>query len=101
MWDVVILQEYSTRLAQNDSFICEKSQPYADKLIREIRSGSPDALIQFYQTWGRPYGLADDCETNPFVCEYGIMQDRLTENYGNLACMYKPSQVAPVSKHGN
>ncbi len=41
-----------TGLAQTDEVICDTSYPYAYNLVNEVRTYSPDAMIQFYQTWG-------------------------------------------------
>merc|ERR1712112_399145 len=69
-WDVVVLQEYSTRLAYN----------------------------QFYLSWGRPYGEDSLCGEQEQFCQYETMQDALTAGYTKVACMKKPSRVAPVGE---
>eukprot|EP00094_Tigriopus_californicus_P011116 TCALIF_10727-PA protein Name:"Protein of unknown function" AED:0.41 eAED:0.41 QI:0/0.33/0.4/0.4/1/1/10/143/554 len=97
-WDAVIIQEYSTGLAKSDEKLCQSSYPFARNLIEEIRVHSPEAKIQFYQTWGRPYGEAVTCPDFPPNCEYLTMQDVITDNYSNYACQFQPAQVAPVGE---
>ena len=38
------------------------------------RESSPEGRLQFYQTWGRPFGLASECPNLPQFCEYATMQ---------------------------
>ena len=38
------------------------------------RESSPAGRLQFYQTWGRPFGLASECPSLPQFCEYSTMQ---------------------------
>ncbi len=35
---------------------------------------------------------------NPYMCDYYIMQDRITEGYDALACQLAPANVAPVGE---
>jgi len=95
-WDVVVLQEYSTRPA--DDAICSISEPYLEILVERIRANNPDTIIQFYLTWGRPYGESNLCKTQSQYCTYLDMQAQLTKHYNTYACMNKPSRVAPVGK---
>ena len=62
------------------------------------RSNNPTTTIQFYQTWGRPFGLASQCPAHPQFCEYESMQAALTTSYSTFACMNKPATVAPVGE---
>jgi hypothetical protein len=39
-------------------------------LSEEIHQTSPNAKIQWYQTWGRPYGDGDRCDEIPQVCTF-------------------------------
>ena len=61
-----------------------------------IRKRSPNAEIQFYQTWGRPYGEEESCPTFPANCDYFTMQDVITGHYSDYACQFRPARVAPV-----
>jgi len=97
-WDVVILQEQSRRPAYSSSQVCEESVPYLNILDDLIRANNPDTIIQFYQTWGRPFGSADDCESQPQFCQFPSMQDALTRSYSAFACMKRPARVAPVGE---
>ena len=47
------------------------AQSLIDLLFRE---SSPSGELQFYQTWGRPFGLASECANLPQFCEYATMQ---------------------------
>lgn len=103
VWDVVVLQEYSSGLAHDDATVCRDSYPYVKNLVAEVKKGSPDALIQFYLTWGRPDdyqdpNCVDNGGTNPLLCDFETMQNVVTANYRKYACMFKPSQVAPVGE---
>jgi len=97
-WDVVVLQEYSTRPAYNEERVCRDTVTYLDNLVAKIKESSPEGRLQFYQTWGRPFGLASECPNLPQFCEYATMQDALTASYSTFACMKKPASVAPVGE---
>ena len=97
-WDVVVLQEQSRRPAYDSSQVCEESVPYLDILVDHIRTNNPDTVIQFYLTWGRPFGSASDCESQPQFCQFPSMQDALTLSYTEFACMNQPARVAPVGE---
>ena len=59
-----------------------------------IRTNNPGSLLQFYLTWGRPYGEADLCAAHPngHWCTYDKMQNALTASYTTFACMNKPGR---------
>jgi len=97
-WDVVILQEFSVRPAYDTDRVCRNTVTYLDILADKIRENNPDTIIQFYLTWGRPFGYDKDCPSYPQLCNYHDMQDALTESYTNFACMKKPARVAPVGE---
>merc|ERR1712062_310291 len=82
-WDVVVIQEYSTRTSEKPQDICQISFPYAKKLAEEVHQYNPNAKIQWYLTWGRPFGG---------------MQNAITETYTTYGCMFKAGQVAPVGE---
>ena len=97
-WDVVVIQEYSTRTSEKPQDICQISFPYAQKLADEVHKYNPNAKIQWYLTWGRPFGDSDRCDEIPQVCTFGGMQNAITETYTTYGCMFKAGQVAPVGE---
>ena len=72
------------------------SYPFAKLLSDEIHKTNPNAKIQWYQTWGRPYGDKDRCEEIPEVCTFNgkkIMHNNIKNlghfkrsNYKQLRC---------------
>jgi len=97
-WDVVVLQEYSTRPAFDEQRVCEDTVEPLNQLVDMIRNNNPNTVLQFYLTWGRPFGSSENCESYPQMCTYESMQDRLTQSYKTFACMNTPSRVAPVGE---
>merc|ERR1711892_8821 len=97
-WDVVVLQEQSRRPAYDNSQVCKESVPFLDILSDQIRANNPDTIIQFYLTWGRPFGSVSDCESEPQFCQFPTMQDALTHSYSAFACMKQPARVAPAGE---
>ncbi|XP_023343766.1 uncharacterized protein LOC111713177 isoform X2 [Eurytemora carolleeae] len=97
-WDVVVLQEFSLRPAYDEDRICRNSVEYLKVLVERIRENNPQTIIQFYVTWGRPYGFQKDCPSYPQMCTYDSMQDVLTQSYTTFACMNKPSRASPVGE---
>jgi len=87
-WDVVILQEISQLPVFGEKQVCAQSVAAQKKLDALIRKYNPNAVIQFYETWGRP-GEA----------EFEQWQYWLTLRYKTFACMAsKPSRSAPVGE---
>ena len=74
--DIDIMTEYwlliidSQRTSYTEEWECEHSYPFAKHLSEEVRKYSPNAKIQWYLTWGRPYGDEDRCNDIPQVCTY-------------------------------
>ena len=97
-WDSVVLQEQSTRPAEDDAEVCLESVPYLDLLAQQVRERGEDTVLQFYLTWARPHGLDSECPQHPQFCSFSSMQDRLTQSYLDFACMKTPSRVAPVGE---
>lgn len=97
-WDVVILQEYSLAPAYNTSRVCQDTVVYLDQLVQLIRQQNPTTIIQFYLTWGRPYGDQSECRDNPQFCTYEAMQTALSLSYTTFACMNQPARVTPVGE---
>ena len=42
VWDVVIMQEYSSGLAHDNDTVCRDSYPFVKNLVAEVRKGSPN-----------------------------------------------------------
>jgi len=97
-WDIVILQEQSQRPAFDEEQVCRDTVPPLDTLVKMIKESSPNATIQFYNTWGRPFGDEENCPDYPQFCTYESMQDALTTSYSTFACMNLPSRLAPVGE---
>lgn len=97
-WDVVIIQEQSRRTSDKPKDVCQNSFTYANLLADEVHKHNPEAKIQWYLTWGRPFGDDDRCQDIPQVCTFDGMQDAITETYSAYGCMFKPGQVAPVGE---
>ena len=73
-WDVVILQEYSTRPAYPEEDVCRQSVPYLDQLVAAVKENNPDSAIQLYLTWARPGGEPELCQTMSQFCSYETYQ---------------------------
>ena len=69
-----------------------------DQLVSAILDNKPDTMIQFYLTWGRPYGEQTLCESMEQFCSYESMQAALTSRYTSFACLNKPARLAPVGE---
>ena len=69
-----LLQEQSRAPAFPADRVCEDTLPYLATLVAAIREASPAAVLQFYLTWGRPFGYAADCPTYPQFCDFPSMQ---------------------------
>ena len=95
---MVVLQEQSTRPAQDREVVCRDTVPYLQILAQQIRENSPDTLIQFYLTWARPHGLQSECDSQPQFCSFNSMQDSLTQAYLDFACMETPARLGPVGE---
>ena len=68
------LQEQSRAPAFPADKVCEDTLPYLATLVAAIRKANPAAVLQFYLTWGRPFGYAEDCPTYPQFCDFPSMQ---------------------------
>ena len=69
-WDVVILQGHSQETSGPEAQICEKSFPFAKNLANLVHEANPKAVIQWYLSWGRPFGDGDRCQDIPEVCSF-------------------------------
>lgn len=97
-WDIVVIQGHSQETSEKQADICSNSYKYAKHLAEEVHKHNPGAKIQWYLTWGRPFGDSDRCSSIPKVCTYEGMQDSVTKTYTTYGCMFKPGQVAPVGE---
>ena len=80
-WDIIVLNEQSSRPAYNDTEVCDRMYPYAEKLTNYIRKYNPKAKIQWYMTWGWKNGFQKRCAKYPAMCSYDTMQKRVEETY--------------------
>ena len=99
-YDYLILQEQSTRLADNRFGFARHGHPsflYADFL--DHRSKIIDSCHQtlLYLTWGRRDGNSLYQAPGVYGANFEEMQDHLTENYLQLAELLD-AQVAPVGE---
>lgn len=126
-WDVVVINEQSQRTSKSIEKMCRDTFQYALILTNEIRKYSPNAKIQWYVTWARAIGDNKNCKDNKQVCTFNGrylcvakepklkvnngkciltifflfllgMQNAITTTYESLACMTRPSQLAPVGE---
>jgi len=87
-WDVVVLQEQSQLPVFGELQVCEESVKFQKQLVDVIRSNSPDTVVQFYGTWGRPGEN-----------EFELWQYYLTMRYRAFACMASaPARLVPVGE---
>ena len=87
-WDVVVLQEQSWRLSEDETSWRADTEPYAMRLNAEIQEIGAKALV--YETWGYRYGLFEGDS-------YAQMQARLTRGNALLA-MDLHANVAPAGR---
>jgi hypothetical protein len=87
-WDVVVLQEQSWRLSQDEDSWRASTEPYAVRLNAEIRATGATTLV--YETWGYGNGIGEGDS-------YAQMQERLTRGTALLA-MDLHANVAPAGR---
>jgi hypothetical protein len=96
-WDFVVLQEQS-ELPTNPAYqVAQFVTPYAIQLNNDILQANPKAKTVFYETWGYKNGDTQFCPTNPAVCTYKDMQERLNNAYQMLATQTS-AKLAPVGE---
>ena len=66
--------------------------------MKAIRENNPATMLQFYLTWGRPYGEEELCQSMEQFCSYERMQEALTSRYTSFACINRPARAAPVGE---
>jgi len=97
-WDVVVLQEQSRKPAYPAQTVCEDSIRHLASLVVAIKANNPGTILQFYLTWGRPFGSSEDCPTYPEFCDFPSMQAALTTSYRAFACQNPSATIAPVGE---
>lgn len=96
-WDTVVIQEQSEIPALSQSFVDINVVPYAIKLATIIRKSNPAAKIIYFETWGYRNGDPYNCDENPTVCSYELMQESLSKSYLRMA-QETSGTVAPVGQ---
>lgn len=84
-WDFIVLQAQSQEPSFSPAQVAAQTLPYALKLDSAYKQNSPCGTTVFYETWGRKYGDASNCNTYPPVCTYTGMQNRLKQSYKDFA----------------
>lgn len=101
-WDVVVLQEQSSLPAKKVSTMCNTTMPWAKCFAGLVRKYNPNATVQWYQTWARPYeGQLYWQTSNENYCSFEGRQDKISQSYERIACTLKelgPSRIAPVGE---
>ena len=87
-WDVVVLQEQSWRLSEDEDSWRAGTEPAAVRLNAEIRAIGATTLM--YETWGYGHGMGGGDH-------YAQMQERLTRGTALLA-MDLHANVAPAGR---
>ena len=65
----------------------------ADQLVQVIRQNNPATVLQFYLTWGRPYGEQQLCQTMQQFCSYETMQ------VGSQQLAVTPTEITSGRSH--
>lgn len=94
-WDYVVLQEQSQLPSFSPGQVATDVFPYADSLVRKIRTNDSCTMPLFYMTWGRKNGDASNCAVYPPVCTYEGMQGRLRSSYLQMGSTHE-AEVCPV-----
>ena len=93
-WDVVVLQEYSTRPTDNAGDP-DRFKRDATWFAERIREHSPDARIVLFETWARhpDHGIYDGTFDSPTQ-----MQAQLRTHYNDAADNYVPEQTDDIAE---
>lgn len=95
VYDFVVLQEQSVRPALDSATTAYKFFQYSQKLDSVAKVFSPNSQTIYYMTWGRKFGDATNCPTNPNVCTYQKMDSMLRVRY-RMAQVETGSLISPV-----
>lgn len=95
-WDIVVLQEYSTRplvspSGKGNGTNREAFRTYAQKLIELVRAQNPDVTVYLYETWARPNMIEKG-----YFAKLTDMQDELREGYSDAAEDFEVEGWFPV-----
>ncbi len=95
-WDIVVLQEYSSRpltttVGGASSSNREAFLDYAQKLIELVRQENPDVKVYLYETWARP-----NLVEKGYFDNLADMQTELREGYQMAAEQNDVTGVVPV-----
>lgn len=80
-WHYVVLQAQSQEPAFSPAQVTSQTLPYARKLDSVINYHNACATTVFYETWGRKFGDASNCQFYPPICTYTGMQNSLKQSY--------------------
>jgi len=94
-WDVVVLQEQSELPSFKPEEVTKQVLPYAHKLDSMVHANNPHTQTMFLMTWGHKNGEPTRCGTDPAICNYTGMQQRIKDTYMRLTQVNK-AIVAPV-----
>ena len=78
--------------------VCKNVIPEAKTIVDTIRAKNPCTVPVFFLTWGKRDGDTQNCANGNYFCTFEGIQDRLTKNYKNLACLNQPARVAPAGE---
>lgn len=84
-FDYAVIQEASYTPSYPTVYVVENVYPYAHRLDSIVKSGSPDAKIIYYMTWGHKNGIVHHKTDYPLNKTYQGMQDRITLSYLEIA----------------
>jgi len=98
-WDYIVLQESGWRTALPSSLAEVRIYPFADSLKKLISNSNPNAKLILYMTDGyingvNAFGDTAWCRSDPQVCTFDGMQDRIKLTYNQLAKQLN-AEVAP------
>lgn len=96
-WDIVVIQAQSQEPSFPDGQVEAQTLPFARRLDTLINNIDSCTETQFYMTWGRKNGDAQNCAFYPPLCTFEGMQGKLTERYLRMAEEAKGS-VSPVGE---
>lgn len=96
-WDFVVLQEQSQLPSFPDNQVEQMVLPYAHQLSEMVKEYNHCAQVNFYMTWGRKEGDAQNCPSWPPVCTYQGMDDLISQRYMLMAELNQAT-VSPVGK---
>lgn len=94
-WDIVVLQEHGQVAAYLPVPLATQCYPFARKLDSIVDENDSCIETMFLMTWGWCGGDPTNCPSDPVVCTYEGMQERLRHNYMEMA-QNNHASVAPL-----